>query len=149
MNGEDLHMEHSILRSPWTFVANDSTNNLKIFSQFHFNFVSQLFVCTRKPTCPEWEPSRILICVSVPGRGSLIVGVEQKPKPKLRANTKIGSCSIWIQEIPATIFLQKAERIYSSCSFIQKVKGESQSETKNLNAFFLKVGAGMPVFTVS
>ena len=29
------------------------------------------------------------------------LGVEQKPKPKLWAITKIGSCSIWIQEIPA------------------------------------------------
>ena len=51
--------------------------------------------------------------------------------------------------IPATIFMQKAERIYSSCTFIQKVKGESQSERKNLNAFFLKVVAGMPAFTAS
>ena len=51
--------------------------------------------------------------------------------------------------ITATIFRQKAERIYSSCTFIQKVKGESQSERKNLNAFFLKVVAGMPAFTAS
>ena len=29
------------------------------------------------------------------------VGVEQKPKPKLRAKTKIGSCSIVVQEMPA------------------------------------------------
>ena len=31
----------------------------------------------------------------------LMIGVEQIPKPKLRAKTKIGSCSIVVQEIPA------------------------------------------------
>ena len=50
---------------------------------------------------------------------------------------------------PATIFMQKAERIYSSYTFIQKVKGESQRERKILKGFFLKVVAGMPVFTAS
>ena len=47
---------------------------------------------------------------------------------------------------PATTFMQKAERIYSSFTFIQKVIRESQSERKILNAFFLRVVAGMPVF---
>ena len=51
--------------------------------------------------------------------------------------------------IPATISMHKAERIYSSCTFIQKVKGESQSGRKILHAFFLKVVAGMPAFTAS
>ena len=51
--------------------------------------------------------------------------------------------------ILATAFMQKAERIYSSCTFIQKVKAESQSERKIINAFFLKVVAGMPAFTAS
>ena len=51
--------------------------------------------------------------------------------------------------ILATAFMQKAERIYSSCTFIQKVKGESQSGRKILHAFFLKVVAGMSVFTAS
>ena len=50
---------------------------------------------------------------------------------------------------PATIFMQKAERIYFSCTFIQKVKGESQSERKILYAFLLKVVAGMTVFFAS
>ena len=46
--------------------------------------------------------------------------------------------------------MQKAEGIYSSCTLIQKVKGESQIEGQFLNAFLMKdVAAGMPVFTAS
>ena len=69
----------------------------------------------------------------------LKVGVEQKPRPKLRAKTQNWFLLDWDTRntgIPATIFMQKAERIYSSCTFIQKVKAESQSERQILNAFF-------------
>ena len=46
--------------------------------------------------------------------------------------------------------MQKAEGIYSSCTLIQKVKGEIQIEGQFLNAFLMKdVAAGMPVFTAS
>ena len=37
-----------------------------------------IFDLNLKPTCPEWEPSRILICVSVPGRGSLSETIDRK-----------------------------------------------------------------------
>ena len=68
----------------------------------------------------------------------LKVGVEQKPRPKLRAKTQNWFLLDWDTRntgIPATIFMQKAERIYSSCTFIKKVKGRKSRRKKNSYCF--------------
>ena len=82
----------------------------------------------------------------------LKVGVEQKPRPKLRAKTQNWFLLNWDKgntSILATIFMHKAERLYSSCTLSQKVKGKNQRERKILISFFLKDGAEMLVFTAS
>ena len=97
------------------------------------------------PEMPNLKNSNIKFFLGHPLlRGWAETETETSSKNKKLVPAQLGYKKYW--HTGHNFRAESRKNIYSSCTFIQKVKGESQSERKVLNAFFPKDVAGMPVF---